>query len=167
GWNFLLWGVLSGLMIILLDPIIDAMARTKVISLIILSRCLMILAGVSSLVFFRGKNLNDAVQIFQALGKWDVGAGETIESHYLLFGLGINELFVSVSLIGIVLLVECIQEYRPEVHRRFYQGHRLFRWSSALVLSFGIVLLGFYDGREGAGNAKDDLAQEEFIYEQF
>ncbi len=167
GFNFLLWGVMNGVLIFSLDPLIDAASRTQSRVLGIVTRGIGHAAVYLSLVFFRSETLQEAGVVFRSLSKWNEMNSLALSEHFLQFGLGIVELSVALTLIAIVLLVECIQEYSPAAHRRFHQGHGLFRWSSALVLSLGIVLLGFYDGREGAGNAKDDLAQDEFIYEQF
>ena len=167
GFNFLLWGVMNGVLIFSLDPLIDAASRTQSRVLGIVTRGIGHAAVYLSLVFFRSETLQEAGVVIRSLSKWNEMNSLALSEHFLQFGLGIVELSVALTLIAIVLLVECIQEYSPAAHRRFHQGHGLFRWSSALVLSLGIVLLGFYDGREGAGNAKDDLAQDEFIYEQF
>ena len=120
-----------------------------------------------SLVFFRAETLQEAAVVFRSLLKWDYFDLTKLEDHFTHFGLNTNELIVAVLLILIVLVVECIQEYSPAAHRRFYQGHGWFRRSSAMALSLGIVFLGFYDGRQGAGTAARDKHQEEFIYEHF
>ena len=167
GFNFLLWGVMNGVLIFSLDPLIDAASRTQSRVLGIVTRGIGHAAVYLSLVFFRSDTLQEASVVFSSLSKWNEMKSLPLSEHFTHFGLNTNELIVAVLLILIVLVVECMQEYRPKAHRRFYQGHGLLRWSSAMALSLGILLLGFYDGREGAGTVKDDLAQEEFIYEQF
>ena len=167
GMNFLLWGFLNGLFIFALDPLIDALSRTNSKMLSILGRGIGHAAVQLSLVFFRAETFQEAAVVFRSLLKWDYFDLTNLVEHFTHFGLNMNELIVAVILILIVLVVECIQEYSPVAHRRFYQGHRLFRWSTAMLLSLGIVFLGFYDGRKGAGKAAGDWHQQEFIYERF
>jgi D-alanyl-lipoteichoic acid acyltransferase DltB (MBOAT superfamily) len=167
GMNFLFWGLLNGLLIFLLDPVIDAAHRSASIILSIVSKGIGHLSVYLSLVFFRAETLQEAAVVFRSFLKWNYSDLAAIPEQFAQFGLHMNELIVAILLILIVLLVEYIQEYSLAAHRRFYQGHGLFRWSSAMLLSLGIVLLGFYDGREGAGTAAGDKHQEEFIYEQF
>ena len=167
GMNFLLWGLLNGLLIFLLDPVIDAAQRSASIILGTVSRGIGHLAVYLSLVFFRAETLQEAGVVFRSFLKWNYSDLAAIPEHFAQFGLHINEMIVAVFFVLMVLLVECIQEYAPEASVRFFRGMGLWRWSVAMALSFCIILFGFYDNREGQGAVADKLMQREFLYEQF
>jgi D-alanyl-lipoteichoic acid acyltransferase DltB (MBOAT superfamily) len=166
--NFLFWGLLNGLFIILMDPLLRHLNRTRFRGVRMLAKALPSLLVYPSLVFFRSDNFHDAWVVLQALFDWNYGAGGILKAHYELFGLCANELVVSFLLIVILLVIEMVQLSAPERINNFYRGHGLYRWGTAFSLSCAIVLLGFYDNREGAvDTAFKKAAQQEFVYERF
>jgi len=167
GINFLLWGLLNGIFIFALDPIIDALSRTNSKMLNVLCRGIGHLAVQLSLVFFRAETLQEAGVVFRSFLKWNYSDLAAIPEHFAQFGLHVNEIIVAVFFVLIVLLVECIQEYAPKMNSKFYTGMGLYRWSAAMILSLAIVLFGFYDNRQGEGARQKDAVQKQFIYEEF
>lgn len=167
GMNFLLWGLLNGLLIFLFDPLIDYISRRNLKIMGVISRAVGHIAVYLSLVFFRAETLQEAGVIFRSFLKWNYSDLAAIPEHFAQFGLHINEIIVAVVFILIVLLVECIQEYAAHHIFRFFRGMGLWRWSAAMALSLCIVLFGFYDNREGEGIREEKVAKHEFLYEQF
>jgi alginate O-acetyltransferase complex protein AlgI len=169
GWNFLLWGILNGILIILFDPVIDKASQTGNLLLIYTTRILGHMAVYLSLVFFRSGNLDQAKAIFQGLSRWEFSLWNIEELvKQIQIGLNINEIMFGLLFILIVFSVEYYQEYHKERTKSFYTGHGLKRWTISLALSLSILFFGFYSGRKGAKVSKANKnKQEQFIYEEF
>ena len=169
GWNFLLWGIMNGLLILILDPVIDnaAKAGNKTLALIGL-----ILAHVSvylSLIFFRSKNLDQAKAIFSGLSRWEFTISNIKDlPNQIQLGLNRYEIFFGLLFIFIIFSVEYYQEYHKDRVNSFYEGNGLNRWFVSLALSLSIIFFGFYNGRTGSKTPIiDKNNQKQFIYEKF
>jgi alginate O-acetyltransferase complex protein AlgI len=169
GWNFLLWGILNGILIILFDPVIDKASQTGNLLLIYTTRILGHMAVYLSLVFFRSGNLDQAKAIFQGLSRWEFSLWNIEELvNQIQIGLNTYEIMFGLLFILIVFSVEYYQEYHKERTKSFYTGHGLKRWTISLALSLSILFFGFYSGRKGAKVSKANKnKQEQFIYEEF
>lgn len=169
GWNFFLWGILNGILIILFDPVIDKASVTGNLLLISTTRILGHTAVYLSLIFFRSKNLDQAKAIFQGLSRWEFSLWNIQElANQIQIGLNKYEIMFGLLFILIVFIVEYYQEYHKEQIKSFYNGHGLKRWTISLALSLSILFFGFHSGRTGTKVSKDNKnKQEEFIYEEF
>ena len=169
GWNFLLWGITNGLLIILFDPVIDKASRTGNKPLMILTRILGHVAVYLSLILFRSKNLDQAKAIFQGLSRWEFSRWNIKDlTNQIQIGLNTYEIMFGLLFILIVFSVEYCQEYHKERTKSFYTVHGLMRWTISLALSLSILFFGFHSGRTGAEVSKANKnEQEQFIYEEF
>lgn len=169
GINFLLWGLINGLLILLFDPVIDKASETGNKLLIAITRILGHATVYLSLVFFRSKNLDQAKSIFSGLFRWDSKVFNTHDFiNQVQLGLGTFELIFGLLFLTIVFSVEYYQEYHKEQINSFYEGNVLKRWFVTLVLSLGIIFFGFYNGRMGLENdIQKKNNQQEFVYEKF
>ena len=169
GWNFLLWGILNGILIILFDPVIDKASETGNLLLISTTRILGHTAVYLSLIFFRSKNLDQAKAIFSGLSRWEFSMGNIKDlTNQIQIGLNKYEIMFGLLFTLIVFSVEYYQEYHKERIKSFYTGNGLNRWTISLALSLSILFFGFHSGRIGAKvNKNDENKQEQFIYEEF
>ena len=169
GTNFLLWGIINGLLILLLDPIIDTATKTSNRVLKALTRLLGHGAVYLSLIFFRSSSLEHARAIFSSLFRWEYTLlNINTLTQDIQLGLSKIELFFAIVFIVSIFCVEIIQEYYKVEVEKFYQSHGLNRWFAALVLSLTIIFFGFYNGRTGIkSNDIKTNGQEQFIYEKF
>ena len=169
GWNFLLWGIMNGILIILFDPIIDKASETRNKLLMSITRILGHSAVYLSLIFFRSKNLDQAKAVFSGLFRWDFSMWNNKDlSNQIQLGLNKYEIMFGLLFIFIIFSVEYYQEYHKDRVNSFYEGNGLNRWFVSLALSLSIVFFGFYNGRIGTKVSKDaNDKQEQFIYEEF
>ncbi|MDO9634052.1 MAG: MBOAT family O-acyltransferase [Paludibacter sp.] len=149
-WNFVVWGLINGLFLILLDPLFRLEKNTGVLKRF--SAAVLVSTGWTlSLIFFRAQTFGDALLVFQNIGF--EGAGVLYD-----FGLNSREFSFSLWLIAGMMLYEIIAERWSEtIQEKFYSGHYLFRWGVYLLMALSIIYLGAY----GAGN------DNSFIYFQF
>lgn len=161
-WNFVIWGILNALFMIVLDPILNLnrknlpkknLPKTKKENPIphIFKSLLIFAAWTISLIFFRAKGFDAAIDGFKNLGFANIG-------DIVNFGLNNAELKLSFILLSILLLKEMLWEWKGEtIEIRFYQIPQLFRWIFYIILVLSIVYFGQY----GTGN------EHSFIYFQF
>ena len=156
-WNFVIWGTLNALFMIALDPILNFnrrnLPKTETEKFIphIFKSLLIFAAWSVSLVFFRAKGFDAAIDGFKNLGFANI-------SEIVNFGLNNAELKLSFMLLSILLLKEILWEWKGEtIETRFYKIPGLFRWIFYIVLVLSIVYFGQY----GTGN------EHSFIYFQF
>ncbi len=149
-WNFVIWGVLNGLFLIALDPLLKLEKPGGLLKRI--GSAVLVSAGwVLSLVFFRAQSFADAMLVFSNLG-----LGNT-EALYQ-FGLNSREFtFVVYTLVGMMIYEIIAERYGEKLLERFYVSPVYVRWSLYLALTLGIIFLGSY----GAAN------DNSFIYFQF
>ena len=169
GWNFLLWGILNGILIILFDPVIDKASETGNLLLISTTRILGHTAVYLSLIFFRSKNLDQAQAIFRGLSRWEFSTWNIEElANQIQISLNNYEIMFGLLFILIVFSVEYCQEYHKDRIISFYNGPGLNRWTISLALSLSILFFGFHSGRTGAKISETNKnKQEQFIYEEF
>ncbi|MDR2972057.1 MAG: MBOAT family protein [Bacteroidales bacterium] len=155
-WNFVIWGTLNALFLILLDPILTlnskklSIEREKFLPHVFKS-LIIFTAWAISLIFFRAKGFNAAMDGFMNLGFSHI-------NEIINFGLNEAELKISFILLGILLLKEIIWEWKGEIiETGFYKIPGILRWIFYIVLVLSIVFFGQY----GTGN------EHSFIYFQF
>lgn len=170
GINFLLWGLINGILILTFDPIIYKATKFKSKFFIVLTRIIAHVAVYLSLIFFRSTNLDHAKSIFSGLFGMNSSHAHTYGfAHQVQLGLNKYELVFGLLFIIIVFTVEYYQEYHQERIDSFYEGNGLNRWFAAIMLSLCIIFFGFYNGRNGAKNnsINNNNIQQEFLYEEF
>ena len=156
-WNFVIWGIFNALFLIVLDPILNLnrknLPKAQRESLLphIFKSLLIFSAWAISLIFFRAKGFEAAIDGFRNLGFSHL--------HEIVnFGLNHAELKLSFILLAFLLLKEIVWEWNGEtIEKRFYKIPGLFRWIFYIVL----ILTMVYFGQYGTGN------EHSFIYFQF
>lgn len=156
-WNFVIWGILNALFMIALDPLLNfnrknspKTEKEKFLPHIIKS-FFIFAAWAVSLIFFRAKGFDAAIESFKRLSFANI-------SEIANYGLNKAELKLSFILLGILLLKEMFWEWKGEtIETYFYKIPGLFRWVIYIVLVLSIV----YYGQYGTGN------EHSFIYFQF
>jgi len=148
-WNFVIWGGINGLFIIVLDKLTKPLNKTILGR--IASTVFVVLMWSLSLVFFRAQTLPDALHMIG-----NIGTGNTAELYN--FGIAQPEFKFTIFLLIALVLFEILQETGKLVYDRFAQTNFIFRWAVYLSLAFGIILLGSY----GIG-----VNDSNFIYFQF
>jgi D-alanyl-lipoteichoic acid acyltransferase DltB (MBOAT superfamily) len=155
-WNFVIWGVLNALFMILLDPILN-LTRNKttkkdrpvfrIFKAVFITACWTL-----SLIFFRAHGIESAVNCFNNLGF--AHAADIIN-----FGLNASELRLTWILLAVLLLKELIRERNETALPAFFYNKipMIFRWVFYIALVLSIVYFGQY----GGGN------EHSFIYFQF
>lgn len=145
-WNFVIWGALNGLFLVVLDRFILGIKGAKVFKAIVVSTLWIV-----SLVFFRAPTFADSLSVFAHLG---FGNSEALYS----FGLNAFEFKLSVWLIIGLLLFEIIEEAKFDFVEWLTAKSFVVRYVFYLSLVLGILLFGAY----GIG-----LNNQSFIYFQF
>ena len=156
-WNFVIWGVINSLFLIVLDPILNLNRRNlpkmkrENLLLHIFKSLVIFAAWAISLIFFRAKGFDAAIAGFKNLGFNNI-------NEIVNFGLNNAELKLSFFLLALLLIKEILWEWKGElIETLFYKIPRLFRWIFYLVFVLTIVYFGQY----GTGN------EHSFIYFQF
>lgn len=148
-WNFVIWGGLNGLFLIVFDRFIPHTDKglKRILPAIFVSTMWAL-----SLVFFRLHSFQEAIEVFRNLG---VGNSELLYN----FGLNSTELKLSFYLIIGIMIFEVFKEkYQTSIYQKFISRHLTFRWSIYLLLVLGILFLGSYG---------IDVNDNSFIYFQF
>ena len=149
-WNFVIWGLLNGLFLIALDPLLKLEQPGGVLKRIA-AAVLVVTGWVLSLIFFRAQSFTDAMLVFSNLG---LGNAEALYQ----FGLNSREFtFVVYTLVGMMIYEIIAERYGEKLLERFYVSPVYVRWSLYLALTLGIIFLGSY----GAAN------DNSLIYFQF
>jgi len=148
-WNFVIWGLLNGLFMIILDPILDKMSSNGIQR--VFKGLFITLCWTVSLVFFRAPTFEAALDCFSHLGLSNM---ESI----INFGLNAKELKLAFGLIAFLILVEIqIERNADFIPNLWRKTPFLFRWA----LCIAMVLFIVYYGQYGNGN------EHSFIYFQF
>jgi len=148
-WNFVIWGSVNGLFILLLDYLLIS-NKNNLIKRIFCSFFISTLWAIS-LVFFRSQDFSIAISMFKKIGT---------ESQGVLYNFGLNslEFLFSLKLLIGYIIFEIIQEKFAKIHDWFNSLNFLFRWTIYTSLIGGIIFFGSY----GVG-----LNDNNFIYFQF
>jgi D-alanyl-lipoteichoic acid acyltransferase DltB (MBOAT superfamily) len=149
-WNFIIWGLINALFLILLDPILNKI-RSKVTFIQLCKGLFITLCWAASLVFFRAETLKEAISIF-------VHTGFENSNKVLNFGLNAAELKLVLWLVILLFVAEFVIEKNEEIILKLWK-----KLPSIIRLSFYllIVLTIIYYGQYGNGN------ENSFIYFQF
>ncbi len=145
-WNFVIWGILNGLFLILIDPILQKIKGMKILlPLFIFS------AWATSLVFFRAATFPEALSAFSNLG---ISNSDTLYN----FGLNSFEFKLACSLVFANMLLEFIHEKKKNLEVLLLSSPFFIRHAFYLAIVLSIIFLGSY----GSG-----LNDKNFIYFQF
>ncbi|MFT5071363.1 MAG: alginate O-acetyltransferase complex protein AlgI [Chitinophagales bacterium] len=148
-WNFVIWGALNGLFLVVFDRLLAKVS--KIDPKHIFTSLFIFFAWAVSLIFFRAKGFDQAMQMFGNLGF------SNIESLYE-FGLGESEFKFTIFLLIGLMTFEIVEEKSKNLYEWFVSKHFLLRWLLYLALAVSIILFGSY----GMG-----LNDSNFIYFQF
>ena len=136
-WNFVIWGVINGLFVILLDPLLSKMKVKGVLASIIVF-CM----WAFSLAFFRADGIDAAAAMINSLGFGN--AGRIAE-----FGLAWTEMTFTIVLLAVLMGFEYIAERLERKGKNVldilvFNRPGMFRWAVYTVLVFSIILFGVY-----------------------
>jgi D-alanyl-lipoteichoic acid acyltransferase DltB (MBOAT superfamily) len=154
-WNFVIWGVLNALFMIMLDPLLN-LTRDKItkkenpffriFKAIFITACWAL-----SLVFFRAHGFETAIDCFKNLGL-------AHSADIINFGLNAHEFHLTWILLSIVLVKEIIWERNETgLSTFFYKWPSIFRWIFYIAFVLSVVYFGQYGGAN----------ENTFIYFQF
>jgi D-alanyl-lipoteichoic acid acyltransferase DltB (MBOAT superfamily) len=157
-WNFVIWGILNGLFLIILDPFLfntknktDNNLKTNKLVVNVFKAGFIFACWALSLTFFRAQGLDAAIDCFKYLSFSNA-------SNIVHFGLNAVELKFTLILILILLLKGIICEKDENIiSKRFFRLPFLFRWIFYIIFILSIIYFGQY----GNGN------ENSFIYFQF
>jgi D-alanyl-lipoteichoic acid acyltransferase DltB (MBOAT superfamily) len=148
-WNFVIWGALNGLFILVFDRFFMNKDNNKIkrifISLFVTTLWTL------SLIFFRAQTFSDAISMFSNIFE----SNKDVLYHY---GLNELEFGFTVKLLIAYIVFEIIIERYDNIYQWFTNRIFVIRW--ALYVSMLVVILLF--GSYGVG-----LNDNNFIYFQF
>jgi len=148
-WNFIIWGALNGMFILLFDRFLskadDGLVKKAISSVFVYTLWTL------SLIFFRAKTFDKSIAIFSNLFE---------SSKDILYNYGLNEaeFTFSLQLLGFYLVVELLIEKYSNIYHWFVSQNFVIRWTMYISLITVILLFGSY----GVG-----LNDNSFIYFQF
>ena len=148
-WNFVIWGALNAAFIIVFDRIFGSKKRTG-ITRVFMSLFVSTMWALS-LILFRAQTFSDAMTMFNNLFH---ASPKSIYDYGLLSA----EFQFTIWLLIAYVLFEILLEKRQKLYEWFISRNLVLRWSTYLILSMSIIMLGSY----GAG-----LNDSNFIYFQF
>lgn len=148
-WNFVLWGALNGLFLIIFDRFLTA--RNPGLFKQISSGIFVSAMWALSLVFFRVHSFPDAITVLQNISF-------TWTDKLYTFGLKETEFKFTLFMLVFLMCYEFFMEKYKTLQESFYNWSFMARWPVYIVLVLSIVLLGAY----GAG-----MNDNSFIYFQF
>jgi alginate O-acetyltransferase complex protein AlgI len=149
-WNFIIWGILNALFLILFDKLIFKIKSKKPIQ-VTLFRIFVFSSWAISLIFFRGQTFQDAISMFKRLGFNNA-------EELFNFGFSVSEFYFTICLLVIIILYEIIQEKTENLYGWFTSRKKIVRWSLYLTMVILIIFFGAY----GEG-----MSDNQFIYFQF
>lgn len=148
-WNFVIWGFLNALFILIFDYFLGK-ADKNIVKRIFTSLFISTLWALS-LIFFRAQTFNDAIIMFSHLGD----ANKDIIYN---FGLNSLEFSFTIKLLIAYVIFEIFQEKFEKIYEKFNSINFIFRWAVYISI-IGIIL---FFGSYGIG-----LNDNNFIYFQF
>lgn len=148
-WNFVIWGLLNGLFILIFDSYLSS-KKNKLGKRILTSIFISSLWALS-LVFFRAQTLNDAISMFANIFKVN-------KNIVLNYGLNSLELGFTIKLLFAYVIFEIIIEKYEHLYEWFTNRNLILRWTVYVSILVFIILFGSY----GVG-----LNDNNFIYFQF
>jgi D-alanyl-lipoteichoic acid acyltransferase DltB (MBOAT superfamily) len=149
-WNFVIWGLLNALFMLVFDPLLFQNKTGKGI-IRILKSLFIFCCWAFSLSFFRAQGFDAAIDCIRNMGFGNMAS-------IINFGLNAAELKLAFLLLGILFLKEIIWENRGgKVSVIFFKLPVIVRW----IFYIAIVLSIIYFGQYGGDN------ENAFIYFQF
>ena len=149
-WNFVIWGILNAMFMILFDPILDKI-QSKGITARVFKGIFITLCWTVSLVFFRAETFTDALSLFSNAGLGNI-------DNILNFGLNAAELKLALKLIFFLFLIEITIERSADfIPKLWVKVPSVLRW----MFYFAVILFLVFYGQYGNGN------EHSFIYFQF
>lgn len=149
-WNFVIWGILNAMFMILFDPILDKI-QSKGITARVFKGIFITLCWTVSLVFFRAETFTDALSLFSNAGLGNI-------DNILNFGLNAAELKLALKLILFLFLIEITIERSADfIPKLWGKVPSVLRW----MFYFAVILFLVFYGQYGNGN------EHSFIYFQF
>ena len=150
-WNFVIWGLLNALFMILLDPILNSKTLNGGIVTRFVKSGFIFACWALSLAFFRAQGLDAALECFRHIGFVNTDS-------IINFGLNTRELTLSFILLGILTIKGLVWEKsETAVSAFFFKLPAVLRWVFYIVFVLSIIYFGHY----GNGN------EHSFIYFQF
>ena len=153
-WNFIFWGVLCGLALLVIEPWISNLSRHKPNKWgpRLLGFAITTVYMYGSLIWFRAPDVDTALEVYGSIGKgwgnWAPSDWNLTRGEYVLAWLGI----------GLAAAVDLVLIRIPALPERFMSGNGMKRWALSWLLVMGIILAGSYG---------ININDEEFIYFQF
>lgn len=148
-WNFVIWGVINGLALIVFDRLLKLNPKTRGAK--IRSAIFVTSYWALSLIFFRAPTFQDAIAMFANLGFGNSDA---------LYSLGMKETefhFTIWLLVGLMVIELMEETWKEKLETFFFNSFWLIRWIPYVAIVLGTVYFGVY------GNGSDN----NFIYFQF
>jgi len=148
-WNFVIWGVLNGLFILIFDRFLTN--KNKNVFKRILIALFIFTLWALSLIFFRAQTFANAIVMISNIFE---------SSKDVLYNYGLNSLEFSftIKLLIIYVIFEILIEKYDNLYQWFINRFFIIRWLVYILLIVAIVLFGSY----GVG-----LNDNNFIYFQF
>ena len=148
-WNFLIWGGLNALFLILFDALLAKMKTEgfqRIFRSVIVSSFWAL-----SLIFFRAQTFHDAISMYGKLG-----FGQIPELYN--YGFSSREFKFTIFLLFLMLMIEITQENVAALYQWFIARNTFIRWTFYITIVFFIIFFGAY----GEG-----MSDNNFIYFQF
>lgn len=148
-WNFVIWGGLNGLFLVLIDPLLERSLRGlgtlgRMLTAVVVTACWTL-----SLSFFRGQTFEQAGHMLRAL----MTNGSLVPDELAHFPWKLLA-----GSVVFLLAVEAVQERWAQSPEFVLNRPRAVRWSVYFTLCMAIVFLGAYGV---------DVTDQQFIYFQF
>ena len=148
-WNFVIWGAVNGLALI----VFDKWLKLKPVSFLqkLLSSLFVTSYWALSLIFFRSPTFRTAILMFSDLG---FGNADALYS----FGLPQPEFRFVIGVLAGLMIIELMEErLKEKLESFFFNSFWLVRWIPYIAIVLGAIFFGIY------GNGSDN----NFIYFQF
>ena len=145
-WNFVIWGGLNGLFLILFDTHINQRIKSK-----LLKHMFIFTSWALSLIFFRAQTFNEAINVFSNINLSN-------KSNIYSMGLNNSEIHFTFWLLISYMAIEYINEKKGNLINIITNQKMLIRFTFYLLLILSIIFLGSY----GVG-----FNDTNFIYFQF
>ena len=148
-WNFVIWGVINGLALIIFDRLLKLDPKTRGAK--IRGAIFVTSYWALSLIFFRAPTFQDAITMFANLG---FGNSEALYS----LGMKESEFHFTIWLLVGLMVIEMMEEtWKEKLESFFFNSFWLIRWIPYVAIVLGTIYFGIY------GNGSDN----NFIYFQF
>lgn len=151
-WNFVLWGLLNGVFIVVQNISFKKKAipkKTPFLKRLLLSAMILVLWG-GSLIFFRAQNFEDAMYVFRNIG---------LSGWENLYTLGLNsaEFKFVFWCMTLLYITDYLQE-KVDFYQLLAKRNIIIRFAVYCIAILMIIYLGAYG---------EDVADNQFIYFQF